>query len=58
MYIYIYIYIQCAALPLPKTWSIFRTRNRDHVEYYFNADFFAVRTTMLPRIGRNSSLRR
>ena len=43
------IAVQCAALPLPKTWSIFRTRNRDHVEYYFNAELFAVRTTMLPR---------
>ena len=53
-----FVHAQCAALPLPKTWSIFRTRNRDHVEYYFNAEFAAVCTTMLPRIGRNSSLRR
>ena len=53
-----FVHAQCAASPLPKTWSIFRTRNRDHVEYHFNAEFAAVRTTMLPRIGRNSSLRR
>ena len=53
-----FVHAQCAASPLPKTWSIFRARKRDHVEYHFNAEFAAVRTTMLPRIGRNSSLRR